>query len=189
MLTLTARYPEALAWVCEIHASQRRKLHQDPYVSHLLRVGGMVLEWADDEDEALAALLHDAAEDCGGQAMLEEIQARFGSKTARLVEQCSDSLTSDPNAKLPWRQRKERHIARAASVELGARKIMICDKIDNLRGILSQLEAGGADVFTHFHGGREILWYFRAMFEVLTPGAPEALARELKHYVEALERF
>ncbi|MBE6427003.1 MAG: HD domain-containing protein [Planctomycetaceae bacterium] len=189
MVELTSRFQEVLAWICEIHAGQRRKMNHDPYVSHLLRVGGMVLEWAEDEDEALAALLHDAAEDCGGEAILEEIRLRYGEKTARLVEQCSDSLAADPEAKRPWRERKEEHIARAARAEAGARKIMICDKIDNMRSMLCQLEQDGEKVFSHFKGGREILWYFRAMKEVLSPGIPEPLAREMGQYVEMLEKY
>lgn len=189
MVELTLSFQAALAWICEIHAEQRRKMNHDPYVSHLLRVGGMVLEWAEDEDEAVAALLHDAAEDCGGGAMLEEIRARYGEKVARLVEQCSDSLTATPEQKRPWRERKEAHIARAAKAEVAARRIMACDKIDNMRGLLFQLEQIGEKAFAQFKGGREILWYFRAMTEALTPGLPEPIVREMGRYVEKLERY
>lgn len=189
MLTLTSRYSSALAWICEIHASQRRKLNQDPYISHLLRVGGMVLEWAETEDEALAALLHDAAEDCGGEEMLEEIRRRYGDRVARWVAQCSDSLSADPEVKRPWKERKEEHIQHARTADLEARRVMICDKLDNLRGILGQLDLNGESVFTHFRGGREICWYFREMLEALSPGQPEVLVRELKRCVERLENF
>ncbi|MDO4628649.1 MAG: HD domain-containing protein [Planctomycetia bacterium] len=188
MVTLTTRYSDALKWVCEIHAQQRRRLHQDPYVGHLLRVGGMILEWATDEDEALAALLHDAAEDCGGYAMLEEIRCRFGEKVARLVEQCSDSLAVDADKKAPWRERKEAHIARTATAEREARLIMLCDKLDNMRSLLNQLELSDADmVFSQFRGGRATLWYFRAMIEALAPGLPEELVREARRDLTALE--
>ncbi len=187
MLTLTTRYSDTLKWICEIHAEQRRRLHQDPYVGHLLRVGGMVLEWVTDEDEALAALLHDAAEDCGGQKMLDEIQLRYGEKVARLVRQCSDSLSENPNKKLPWRARKEAHIARTATAERGARLIMICDKIDNMRGLLNQLETTDAeDVFAQFHGGWDTLWYFQAMIDALSPDLPTELVREANRYLSAL---
>ena len=189
MLVLTSRYASALSWICEIHADQRRKFNQDPYISHLLRVSGMVLEWAETEDEALAALLHDAAEDCGGQAMLDEIQRRYGERVAQWVGQCSDSLTQDPTKKSPWRERKEAHIAHARQAELEVRRIMLCDKIDNLRGIVARLEQDGDAVFSYFRGGREILWYFRSMYEALTPGQPAILTREMKRLVEELEKF
>lgn len=187
MLTLTPRFAETLAWVCEIHAGQRRKFHQDPYVSHPLRVCGMLMEWTENEDEILAALLHDAAEDCGGQAMLDEIERRLGPYVAFLVKQCSDSLAADSNAKSDWRARKEAHLARTAAAEPGAKRIMLCDKIDNLRAIVSRLALNGEEVFSHFHGGHDILWYFRSMYDVLAPGAPQELVRELKRCIDALE--
>ena len=189
MLTLSSRYASALVWICEIHANQRRKFNQDPYISHLLRVSGMVLEWAETEDEAIAALLHDAAEDCGGQKMLDEIQRRYGERVARWVAMCSDSLTEDPEVKLPWHERKEVHIAHARTADYEARQIMLCDKLDNLRGILGRLELEGESIFKFFRGGREILWYFREMFDALSPGQPEELIRELRRSVERLEKF
>lgn len=189
MLQLTQRFPETLAWICEIHANQRRKFHQDPYISHPLRVSGMVMEWTEDEDEALAALLHDAAEDCGGQKMLDEIERRLGARVALLVKQCSDSLTADSNSKADWRTRKEAHIARTAEADPSAKRIMLCDKIDNLRAIVSRLAVSGGEVFTFFRGGHEILWYFHSMYDVLTPAAPEELAREFKRCIDLLETY
>lgn len=189
MLNLTERYVEALAWICEIHAQQRRKMNQDPYVSHLLRVGGAVMEWAQNEETALAALLHDAAEDCGGEAMLQKIADRFGERTALLVRACSDSLTEDPEVKLDWRPRKEAHIAHAAHSDADARLIMICDKIDNMNGILRQYGQFGNEIFQYFRGGREIGWYFRAMFEALTPGMPKPLVLEMDSLVRRIENI
>ncbi|MDO4858940.1 MAG: HD domain-containing protein [Thermoguttaceae bacterium] len=189
MLVLSTRYASALAWICEIHAHQRRKFNQDPYISHLLRVSGMVLEWAETEDEAIAALLHDAAEDCGGQKMLDEIQNRYGERVARWVALCSDSLTENPEVKRPWRERKEAHIAHARAADFEARQIMLCDKIDNLRGVLGRLELEGESTFAYFRGGREIQWYFREMLEALSPGQPEILVRELRRNVELLEKY
>ena len=189
MLNLTERYVDALGWICEIHAEQRRKMNHDPYVSHLLRVGGAVMEWAENEETAIAALLHDAAEDCGGEAMLQKIADRFNEKTARLVRACSDSLTADPNVKLEWRPRKEAHVAHAAHSEKDARLIMICDKIDNMNGILRQYRQIGNEIFQYFRGGREIGWYFRAMFEALTPGMPRPLVLEMELLVREIERI
>lgn len=189
MLTLTQRYTEALTWICELHSGQRRKMNQDPYVSHLLRVGGQVLEWAEDEDEAIAALLHDAAEDCGGEKTLREIERRFGERTARLVFQCSDSLTESSDAKLPWRERKETHIARAADADPAARRIMLFDKMDNMNGILAQYVTLGDEIFRFFHGGREIGWYFRSMFEVLSADAPIQLAQRAEKLVREIEEI
>ncbi|MDO4571164.1 MAG: HD domain-containing protein [Planctomycetia bacterium] len=188
-IALTSRFREALGRICEIHSAQRRKLHGEPYVSHLLRVGGMVLEWAEDEDTVLAALLHDAAEDQGGEAMLAEISADFGEHTALLVRQCSDSLTpKGEENKAPWRERKEKYIVQVANAEPGAKLIALCDKIDNARSILSELSIKGSDLYQQFHGGREIHWYFRSMLEALEDGPP-VLVAELRRIVEGLDEL
>ncbi|MDO4575419.1 MAG: HD domain-containing protein [Planctomycetia bacterium] len=183
---LTERYAKALEWICEIHATQRRKMHQDPYVGHLLRVGGMVLEWAESEDEAIAALLHDAAEDCGGQEMLDAIASKLGATVAEYVLGCSDSLVGDPSSKAPWKERKLHHIARAKTAPLAVRRIMLCDKIDNARSILAERRILGNAIFEKFQGGKEILWYFQQMFEVLSDGTPRQLSDELQRIVKEL---
>ena len=87
-------------------------------MAHLLAVAALVMEYGGNEDEAIAALLHDAVEDQGGEATLEEIRRRFGSAVAEIVEGCTDTLVTP---KPPWRQRKEAYLARLAKrVGLGA---------------------------------------------------------------------
>lgn len=187
-VVLDERYSQTLQWICTIHAHQKRRLYGEPYISHLLRVGGMVLEYAQTQEEALAALLHDSAEDQGGRFMLEEIARRVGERTAFLVEQCSDSLEAAGVVKAPWRQRKEAHLARAANAEAAVKRILICDKIDNARDILQAYRREGESVFQHFHGGREIVWYFEAMGEVLRGEVPEELEKELEGMVRELKK-
>lgn len=183
-VSLDGRYVEALSWMSTLHAGQTRRIHGEPYISHLLRVGGMVLEYAQTQEEAIAALLHDAAEDQGGRVVLDEIAARFGSRTAFLVEQCSDSLEARNIPKAPWRQRKEEHLFHAAQAEPAAKRILICDKIDNARSILHCWRTEGDAIFQHFHGGQEILWYFQAMLEVLRKDVPLEWGWELEQILE-----
>ena len=186
MYTLTARYRDALAFAFEKHAGQVRKASQTPYLGHPLRVSGMVMEWAESEDEVIAALLHDVAEDCGGLAVLEEIRQRFGETVARLVEQCSDSLVADPTHKAPWRQRKEAFIARARTADPAAQRVMLCDKIDNSLATLERFCLEGDSAFRIFKTGREILWYFHEMYDALKDSTPPALAERYRRILDEL---
>jgi (p)ppGpp synthase/HD superfamily hydrolase len=85
-----------------------RKGGEIPYLGHLLSVAALVIEADGSETQAIAALLHDAAEDQGGEATLAEIEARFGQQVAKIVAECSDTFETP---KPPWRERKERYIA------------------------------------------------------------------------------
>ena len=102
--TLTGRFKDALGFAFDLHATQVRKGSGVAYIAHLLGVAGLVIEDGGDEDESIAALLHDAVEDQGGHATLEKIRERYGERVAQIVEGCSDSREQP---KPPWRGRKE----------------------------------------------------------------------------------
>src|SRR5262245_5616255 len=102
-MALTERFGEALVYAHDAHTGQTRKGTDVPYVSHLLAVAAIVLEYTQDEDVGIAALLHDAAEDQGGIRRLEDIRTRFGSRVADIVEACSDTLVEHRATKEPWR--------------------------------------------------------------------------------------
>src|SRR5215210_5643352 len=103
MPTLTSRFDEAFRYAHEVHGQHVRKGNHSPYIGHLLAVASIVLDDGGTEDEAIAALLHDAAEDHGGRPRLEEIRRRFGDAVARIVEDCTDSWETP---KKPWAERK-----------------------------------------------------------------------------------
>jgi (p)ppGpp synthase/HD superfamily hydrolase len=108
---LTWRFDAALHFASGLHHEQRRKGGSIPYVAHLLGVCALVLEAGGDEDQAIAALLHDAVEDQGGISTLKTIHHLFGSRVAGIVKSCSDSTVSDPTKKPSWRHRKEKYLA------------------------------------------------------------------------------
>lgn len=168
---LTQRYIEAVALAFELHREQTRKGTGIPYISHLLSVSALALEYGADEDEAIAALLHDAAEDQGGVATITMIRGRFGDRVANIVEGCSDSLTDE---KLEWRARKETYLAHLATADASVALVSGCDKLHNARSILSDLHRVGDALWDRFSGGREgVLWYYAGLCESLTKaGAP-----------------
>jgi len=186
-MELTSRFAEALAFTCRLHATQRRKLSGSPYVAHLLRVAGMVLEEADSEEEAIAALLHDAIEDQGGPAARATIRRRFGDEVTALVDECSDT---DRHPKPPWRERKRAFLDRLQQASSSARRIVAADKLDNVRGLIQGYREHGDDLWKHFHGNRdETLWYLGAVADVLRRAGSGPLVEDLARAVAELERL
>jgi len=161
---LSARFDAALVLASSLHREQARKASGVPYVAHLLGVASLVLEEGGSEDMVIAALLHDAAEDQGGETTLEEIAAAFGAEVARWVRQSSDSFTQP---RPEWESRKRHHLAQIPSADREARLIMLADKVHNARSILADHARVGPDVWERFSVPRErTMWYYETLLEV-----------------------
>jgi len=154
---LTERFADALAYAERLHRDQRRKGNDIPYVAHLLAVCATVLEWGGDEDVAIAALLHDAAEDQGGLATLDEIRMRYGDRVAGIVAACSDSLGADPTAKAPWRGRKVEHLRKLASVGADVALVTAADKLHNLQALIRDVSIHGPKTMARFNAAPELI--------------------------------
>ena len=174
-MILSARFEEALTYAARLHRKQMRKGTDIPYVSHLLAVASIVLEYGGDEDEAIAALLHDGPEDQGGSRVLDEIRESFGPRVASIVEACSDSMTESPDDKEGWRERKERYIRHLReTTDQSVYLVSVADKLHNGRAIASDVRSFGPSVWGRFKGGREgTIWNYRALL-----GAYEARAHD-----------
>ena len=154
---LSQRYFEAVAYASGLHAGQTRKGTAIPYVSHLLGVSSSVLEALGDEDQAIAALLHDAAEDCGGESRLVEIEELFGPRVASIVRGCSDSLVEDPTVKAPWRERKEEYIEHLQDASPDVILVSCADKLHNARSLWTDTQRDGIETMERFNAtGPEI---------------------------------
>jgi (p)ppGpp synthase/HD superfamily hydrolase len=186
-MQLTQRFADAFAYALGLHAAQTRKVSGAPYVSHLLRVAGIALEHGADEDEAVAALLHDAVEDQGGAKTLEEVRRRFGPRVAEIVAACSDT---DESPKPPWRRRKAAYLAHLGETSASVRLVSAADKLDNVRALVSDFQALGDALWARFHGGRDgTLWYYRSVVDVLKAAPPAPLVQELDRAVAQLEQL
>lgn len=182
---LGPRFLRAFVFAAEKHAGQTRKASTIPYIAHLMGVASLVLEFGGDEDMAIAALLHDVVEDCGGKPMLKEVRRRFGSRVAKIVEGCTDS-DSDP--KPPWRERKQTYIGHLKTADAETRLVSAADKLNNVRSILSDHREVGESVWSRFQGGRDgTLWYYRALLDEFLRGKPNRLIRELELATRELE--
>lgn len=182
---LGPRFLRAFQFAAEKHAGQTRKASTTPYIAHLMGVASLVLEFGGDEDLAIAALLHDVVEDCGGAPMLKEVRRRFGNRVAKVVDGCTDS---DTDPKPPWRERKESYIRHLQSADAETRLVSAADKLHNVRAILSDYRDVGESIWVRFSGGREgTLWYYRALLDEFLRSKPNRLIRELELAVLELE--
>jgi (p)ppGpp synthase/HD superfamily hydrolase len=184
---LTTRFQDALQFATQLHANQKRKGSTTPYIAHLLSVTALVLEAGGNEDQAIAALLHDAVEDQGGIQTLEAIRRRFGERVAQMVEGCSDT-TQTP--KPPWKERKEEYIRRLRSVDPEVRLVSLADKVHNARTILADLRQQGRQTWEKFNGGKQgTLWYYRTLVQVFRASGSDPLTRELIRTMDEIERL
>jgi len=182
---LSARFTLALSLACDLHRDQARKGTQVPYVSHLLGVASLALEHGADEDEAIAALLHDSVEDQGGSNTAALVREHFGDRVADIVLECTDSSVVP---KPPWRARKEAYIAHLGTATPSARLVSACDKLHNARSILTDYRELGESLWSRFTTGRETLWYYRALVDAFAAHGSTPLVRELERVVSELER-
>src|SRR5262245_45095590 len=161
MPLLSSRFEQALLYAHELHGDQRRKGTTVPYIAHLMGVASLVLEYGGDEDLTIAALLHDAIEDCGDRTSRGEIGRRFGQRVADVVQACTDA---DTVPKPPWLERKAAYVARVAHEPADARLVSAADKLYNVRTILKDYRLVGETVWSRFTGDRrDALWYYRAL--------------------------
>jgi (p)ppGpp synthase/HD superfamily hydrolase len=192
---LTERFDRALVYANALHRMDRRKQTTVPYIAHLFGVCSLVLENGGCETEAIAALLHDAAEDHGGEPQLVQIASRFGHDVAQIVRECSDSLVDVAHQKKgPWFERKRaylEHLRAIAPARPSSLLVSAADKLYNVRSIDADAHRPGVGeaVYERFSGKRlGTLWYYRELADVLTatPGRHELLAEELAAFVERL---
>ncbi len=177
------RFEQALVYANSIHAAQRRKGTDAPYISHLLGVASLVIEHGGSEDQAIAALLHDAAEDQGGQARLIDIRARFGPQVADIVADCTDSYDA---VKAEWRGRKEAYLAILGQKPATSLLVSLADKTHNAEAILNDWHCVGDEIWSRFTGGREgSHWYYRQVAMILGERLPGPLAQRLERAVKS----
>jgi len=183
---LGARLQRAFRYAAGRHEGQTRKSTAVPYLSHLMAVASLVLEAGGDEEMAMAALLHDVVEDCGGMPRLREIRRLFGPRVARMVEGCTDSFAQP---KPEWLLRKRAYLEAVKGADDETRLVSASDKLHNARTILADFRNHGDAIWIRFNGKKEgTLWYYRALSEEYAK-KPNRITRELEIAVQELERL
>jgi (p)ppGpp synthase/HD superfamily hydrolase len=184
---LDSRYSDALVYAFKLHRFQTRKGSTTPYFAHLMAVSALVLENGGNEDLAIAGLLHDAAEDQGGEKTLHEIRSRFGERVAKIVAGCTDSYAFP---KPPWRERKERYLAELQHADADVRLVSLADKVHNATCLLLDLQQSGPVVWTWFQGRKAgTLWYYQTLADFFAGSQYPRLSDELNRVVSEIERL
>jgi GTP pyrophosphokinase len=191
-LLLSDGFTRAVDYARHLHI-ERRKGTEVPYMAHLLGVAALVMgeaghtDFPVTEEMVIAALLHDAAEDHGGELRLEDIAHNFGATVARMVEGLSDSLTEENDLKQPWLERKEAYIKRLRQEPVEIQLISVADKLYNAKAILDDYREIGAAIWTRFQRGRQDqLWYFDALIAVFRSAPLGRIVAELERVVDEL---
>ena len=152
-----------------------------------MAVTSLVLEDGGTEKEAIAALLHDCAEDGGGQETLDQIKEHFGEEIAEIVLECSDTLESP---KPPWRERKQAHINALRTGRPESIRVKLADKFHNAYDLLRSLNEHGESIWGDFKGGKDgTLWYFREMHAVFSETRSGFLLDEFERLIDAIENY
>jgi GTP pyrophosphokinase len=186
MTTLTERFDEAVRYAREVHGAQPRKGTSTPYLAHLLGVASIVLDDGGTEDESIAALLHDAAEDQGGRARLDDIRSRFGDAVARIVEDCTDSWETP---KKPWAERKQAYAQHARTLPPSSLRVSVADKVHNTYAILRDLRDHGESVWGRFNAGADdVISYYQSLVRSYREAGGGKLVDELARIVRGIER-
>ncbi len=186
MNTLTARFDDAFRYAHEVHASQTRKGTSAPYIGHLMGVASIVLDDGGNEDEAIGALLHDAAEDHGGRPRLDDIRSRFGDAVACIVEDCTDSWDIP---KRPWMERKQAYIQHARSLAPSSLRVSAADKAHNTYAILRDLRNIGEQVWGRFSAPPDdVLSYYESLVRAYREAGGGRLVDELVRIVRGIQR-
>ncbi len=184
MTILTDRFDDALVFASRLHRNQIRKGSNIPYISHLLSVASLVIEHGGDENQAIGALLHDAAEDQGGRAILADITTRFGRDVSDIVSDCTDSWVEPKPA---WRFRKEQYLALLPEKSTRSLLVSLADKTHNARSILIDRHAVDEAVWDRFTAGKSgTLWYYTALAEIYRKTIGGPLSDELTRCVNKM---
>jgi (p)ppGpp synthase/HD superfamily hydrolase len=184
-LVLTDRFRSAFSKALSLHKDQLRKATGTPYIAHLMSVTALVLENGGSEDQAIAALLHDAVEDAGGIETLNAIREEFGPYVAELVDGCTDSYTQPKPA---WKPRKVTYLEKLQESSDDVKLISLADKVHNARSILRDLRATGESTWEKFNGKKSgTLWYYQSLAEIFHDSPYPALSNELNNLVKEID--
>jgi (p)ppGpp synthase/HD superfamily hydrolase len=184
-MQLSSDFEKALTYATRIHGGQLRKKTRIPYIAHILGVAAIAMEYGANETEAIAALLHDAVEDCGGAKRLRDIERKFGKKVAKIVQGCTDTAEMP---KPPWLERKKAYVAHVRRASMPTKLVSASDKLHNVRAILMDYRQEGEKVWARFNSGKQgALWYYRALVNAFSGKRIQPLVQELNRTLTQLE--
>jgi (p)ppGpp synthase/HD superfamily hydrolase len=186
-IILSHQFEAALVYATQLHRQQYRKVVPTPYVGHLLAVSALVLEDGGNEEEAIAALLHDAIEDQGGEATRNDLQRQFGARITTIVEGCTEPL---PQPQESWQQHKQRYLDKLQQGSAAVHRVALADKLHNARSLLHHLQQRGSEVWQHFRATpSELIWFYEAQLRLFEAVHPGWMATDLAETVQLTQQL
>lgn len=186
-IQLTQRFADALLYANHLHRSQYRKDGRVPYIAHLLSVSALVLEDGGDEDQAIAALLHDAIEDQCGSVTREVIRQQFGDRVTEIVDGCTET---DVTPKPSWQVRKMAYLKALKQASPEVRRVSLADKLHNARSLLASLHQEGEVIWQRFNGGKEgVLWFYQSLNQIYQATGRDYLSEEFNRVMTQIQSF
>jgi GTP pyrophosphokinase len=180
------RLDRAIALATDSFRTVRRKGSGIPYLTHLMQVMVYVGEAGGDEDQMIAAVLHDYLEDIDG-ATEDELARDFGDRVARLVADLSDTVV---RPKPPWRERKERYLSLLKTKPAELKLISCADKLHNAQSIHRDYRIIGDRLWDRFTADRDqTLWYYRGVVDALSHDWSSPLLDRLTTEVKAIHQM
>ncbi|MBI5535354.1 MAG: HD domain-containing protein [Deltaproteobacteria bacterium] len=184
------RMEQALVTAHRIHSDQRRKGTGIPYLTHLMAVSALVGEYGGDQDQMIAALLHDSLEDRPERISREKLTELFGWRVAHIVVGCSDCVCKP---KPPWEPRKRAYLERVRHDDPSVKLVVTADKVHNTRALVRDYRSVGEPMWLRFNADKhQQCWYLRSCVGALSQGwshpildAFEAVVSELELLVRA----
>ncbi|GAB4460147.1 MAG: HD domain-containing protein [Elainellaceae cyanobacterium] len=178
------RFADAFTYALHLHRYQSRKVNAAPYISHLMAVAALVLEDGGSEEEAIAALLHDAVEDQGGEPIYTEILRRYGSQVAAIVHDC----TVPPRAaSQTWKSHKLDYLNQIRHASPEAQRVILADKLHNVRSLITNLRQTGESTWSAFAASKaDNLWLHQELADLFEQYAHSSLVAEFRQQIHTL---
>ncbi len=188
MTKLSEKFYEAVAQATRIHDGQVRKSCHTPYIAHPYAVAMLVLQHGGDEEQAIAALLHDVIEDQGHKITLDDIEEQYGTRVRNIVDNCSEVVGQPGVEKPPWKKRKAESIEKMKDKPLDALLVSCADKVHNLQSLTQTYKKEGEALWQQFKGGKEgSLWYHRKLSTIFMRRLNNDLANDHRTMISTLE--
>lgn len=181
---LSDRFADAFTYALHLHRYQSRKVNAAPYISHLMAVAALVLEDGGSEDEAIAALLHDAVEDQGGEPIYTEILRRYGSRVAAIVGACTIPPRS---ASQTWKSHKLDYLNQIRHASPEAQRVILADKLHNVRSLITNLRQTGESTWSAFAASKtDNLWLQQSLADLFEQHVHSSLTAEFRQQIHTL---
>ena len=206
---LSDRYKDAMIFAARLHDRQTRKGTEVAYLTHLISVSALVMENGGDEDQGIAALLHDALEDQGldyeseyfveprqgRPALKRDIELRYGTRVLAIVIGCTDDedfakpAASERGSVEAWRARKQAYIQHARKLSAPSLRVSAADKVHNSYAILRDLRNSGERVWGRFKATPDdVVAYYESLVRAYREAGGGLLVDELDRIVRGIQR-